>query len=604
MLLAACWLVAWPYLGILQDARLYAVEALGRLHPEVYARDLSLAFGSQGQFTIFPRLFSALIDAIGLDQAAWLLASAGKLLWLAGIALLARTLQASPVWVFGFALILAYPAYYDANTMLSYGESFATPRIYAEALTLFALSAWLGAQRGLALVLIAGALLMHPLMALPGACVLGVLALIKGGRSARVWIGLVALVAVGVLALSHPEVFGRLFMSFDAEWFGVIALRNSYVFLDQWDSAAWGRVVFLLVALGLAARDSRSGVRNVALAMLGVTLTLLVLSWFGAGVWKNVLLTQLQLWRVLWLAQILALLLLAGMLPGLWRGGYADRILAACLAAAFLLDGWSAGLLAVGGVGLRALLQRAKGVNPNTLFWKVLPFLIVLPWLLLQLAAIPWSSFDWRVALGDRVIFVALAGLLYLAARESAPPFRKLFAVVAGFALLGAILAWAPNVFRGSAPNAVYEAMRRDIPPGAVVASAAPSGLAQTWFSLRRAGYANKDQVAGMLFSREEALEGRKRLERLRQAGFPNSDLEWDKKNPRALRPIPVAAVRSLCQDPVLDFVVLEGKAERATVYYSGNKPVMSLYACEPFREGSPVPLQSGIDTTEKEHGT
>src|SRR6187549_3157268 len=49
----ALWIAGVGYHGVMHDARLYSLQALARLHPDLYGQDLYLRFGSQDRFTFF-----------------------------------------------------------------------------------------------------------------------------------------------------------------------------------------------------------------------------------------------------------------------------------------------------------------------------------------------------------------------------------------------------------------------------------------------------------------------------------------------------------------------------------------------------------------------
>lgn len=596
LLLGACWLVAHPHMGLWHDARLYAVDALAHLTPGVFDRDLFLMNGSQGQFTVFPHIFAKLIGLAGLEHAALILALAGKLLWLAALFLLALAMMPRPtLWLLGMVLVMGYPAFYDGHKIFSYGESFVTPRIFAEAFTLLALAAWLKAYRQAALILAVIAGLLHPLMALPGGVLL-TLMYFKSTRYRSAALAASAILAIGVASLLATGLFGRLFEVFDRDWFDVVVLRNPYVFLDQWNAVAFGRVLFLSVVLGLMARESGSRLQPLARAMLVATLALMVVSWVGAAVWKNVLLTQLQLWRVLWLGQIVALLMLAELLPRLWKAGYPDRVLAACLASAFWLDTWAAGAATLGGLLLRTLFVRAAGrIDTTGRVWRALPWVIVLSGLFVHLVSLFYwfvanklnlGVAGWPALLGDRVVLIAILGVLYLTRGKCDARMASLGAAAAAAGLfLAAISVWADTEeHENPGLQMLYQQLRKDIAPGAVVADAMSGSVESTWFELGRASYASQAQSVGALFSREAALVVGRRLELLRDAGFPDSQVEWG-----AARDVQAdltqGAIIRLCQDPDLDYVLAGGAHPEARLYFLNNRPAASVFACGDFRK-------------------
>src|SRR5262245_33405298 len=67
---AGLWLYMTPYIGLGHDAQAYAVQALARHGSPQLAGDVFLAYRSQEEFTVFPFVYSWLIDGLGLDRAA------------------------------------------------------------------------------------------------------------------------------------------------------------------------------------------------------------------------------------------------------------------------------------------------------------------------------------------------------------------------------------------------------------------------------------------------------------------------------------------------------------------------------------------------------
>jgi hypothetical protein len=603
LVMTTCWLIAWPYMGLWHDARLYALEALSRLNPGAFDRDLFLTYGSQGKFTLFPVIFAALIKLLGLDGAAFALTLMGKFLWLGSLLLLTRQLLSWPVGLFGFLLVLAYPGFYDSHKVFAYGESFATPRIYAEAFTLLALGAWLRGRHVAAWLLVLLAGLFHPLMVIPGAALLVWMTAAGLKRTQIVWCVLGLSVVVAFAFMVYPDLKARIFFAYDPVWFEAIALRNPYVFLDRWGGAAFGRMVWVGAVLAIAAREENGILRRFAFAVLLITASLLALSWLGTSVWKNIFLTQLQLWRALWLAQIVSLMLMATLLPRLWKSDYADRILASCLVAALLQDTWTMGLIALVGVAIREASRRTSlSIDTRSFFWRSLPYLIVLPWLLMHFLDMRYwllvndfylSKAGWRVLLADRVVMLAMGIAAYWVLAQAGKGTVKALLGAAGTALLVATLTWSPSGISGSSGlDDVYAQMKQDIPPGSVIASTAQGGVQFIWFKLERSSYVSQDQVVGGLFNRETALEGVRRIRLMEEAGFPNSGSEWGGESPGPeIKKVSIQSIAELCGDTGLDYVVMAGRWERAKQYLQNGRPFLSLYACRDFRVGQGAPL-------------
>lgn len=65
--------LANPYAGLIYDARLYAVQALSRLNPGVFSKDLFFMFGSQDSFSFFSLIHSWFIGMFDLYFGSWIL---------------------------------------------------------------------------------------------------------------------------------------------------------------------------------------------------------------------------------------------------------------------------------------------------------------------------------------------------------------------------------------------------------------------------------------------------------------------------------------------------------------------------------------------------
>src|SRR5207237_2077272 len=84
-LLLALNALARPYAQFAHDARLYSVQVLHQLEPEVYAGDLFLRFGSQDQFSLFSRLAAPLVSFLGLEASFFALYLVFNALFLWGL---------------------------------------------------------------------------------------------------------------------------------------------------------------------------------------------------------------------------------------------------------------------------------------------------------------------------------------------------------------------------------------------------------------------------------------------------------------------------------------------------------------------------------------
>ncbi|HYJ34982.1 MAG TPA: hypothetical protein VEV64_02410, partial [Rhizomicrobium sp.] len=165
--LVVLWLATRHYFGVIQDARFYTLEALRGLHPHAFADDMYFTHGSQGSYSLFSHLYRPFLSWFGVGAAGMAFTLAGQLCWIYGLYRLARGWVGKRFLWLSLATAIVMP---NAYAFFGYGEDFATPRLFAEALTLLGL-AFLHTRPPLSFVLLGLAAALHPLMALPGLAV-------------------------------------------------------------------------------------------------------------------------------------------------------------------------------------------------------------------------------------------------------------------------------------------------------------------------------------------------------------------------------------------------------------------------------------------------
>jgi hypothetical protein len=586
------WLIAHPYFGVWHDSVLYTVQALHRLRPDIWEGDLFFRYGSQDQFTVFSTIHAWLLDVVGIQGSALLLTIVGKILWFAALSyFVAGYLRGFPFWL-GLVVLASYSPIYDGNQIFSYGESFATGRLYAEVLSLFALGLMVrGRERG-GIAMAMAALLLHPLMALPGLAAVALLSRNFGKPLALA--GLAGTATVVVLGLVGIEPFSRLFARFDPLWLEIIEKRVPYIFLENWSDEAFGRLALLVTLLLICRRMLREQtVGRLADRMLMLGFGCLTLAWLGSSMLNDVLITQLQLWRGLWIVQIVALSLLGPLTVLLWGRRAIDRILLICLWSALLLKGLPVGVMTLASLSLWWILDRkAPNWQPTRLIWAAI--------LLLPLVAVVFAAGSiqntaivrhklidrpfWAIALCDPLLAVPiLGGLVLLASR-----YARIGATVAGLAgivtLVAGMMTWDVRYRYYSWDDyaAAAQPLQAIIPVGSTVywlGSAEP-----TWFWLRRAHYVSKQHTVGALFSRKTAMlidyRQSRLLEQKIEDGYPNWQQRYRDSLPPGemedLHPGMKVAVY-LCQDSELDFLVLPENKEFDGIAYRFTYPADDL---------------------------
>ncbi|MGW8394658.1 hypothetical protein [Pseudoduganella sp. HUAS MS19] len=619
MLLAllAVWLYARPWAGIWHDSRLYAAQALRLLNPGQFEHDLYFMFGSQDAFTLFSPLYSVCIRALGLDAGTQLLHTLGSALWLAAAwYLLSGLLRGAMLWV-GLAWLLLLPTDYDPIRAISLAEPYLTPRIFAEALGIFAMACLLrGKWRWLALLLPVS-LVIHPLMTL--ATLLFALLYLASDDPRR----LVPLLVAGVLAAGAGAVldllpFQRLAQTMDPEWYAGVSRLTGLVTWDRWnfhEVASRATVAFSLVltaawlSTGWRARFYYCAAATGALGLLA--------TWLGTSVFHNVLLLQVQTWRAMWLVQLASVIALASLLAAFWhRGRVFQLVLAACMLGIFARDSYG-GLVTLLAC---ALLCWQGGLPspaqlPPRLYGCACCLLVAL--LSIWVAEVDAQSttplnvlyWNYGVASGDRMQWAvtllrlggnALLGMVLMLGIWHAAGRRKLGAwlLAGGMAVLAAAGAlWLRQAstsneqikISAAGLRAVQAAFLPLIPASASVYW--EDDVRFSWFILQRASYASHPQVYGMVFNRGNAIEGVRRLRRLERLGTADvvsSRYQRDTNTlPATVQPADAADIAYVCADAALDFVVLTQKLGKLDVAMAED-PVYGrhyfLYDCAALR--------------------
>lgn len=612
--LLAIWQVARPWWGIWHDGQLYAVQALHLLYPEQFSKDLYFMFGSQDQFTLFGHLHTAFIRVFGLTGAAVVLQVLGDALWLAGAACLQRPfLRGFHFWL-GLALLLTLPSSYGpTGGVFTMGEQFLTPRLFAEAFCMFGLGLalrgkWVRAGAALGL-----ALLLHPLMA-AGALLVGTLYLAWGRwRLAAVVAGAGAALLLGAAMLGIAP-FNRILQQMDPAWLQNVTWMAPMVVWDAWRTADWLSRTALAFSLVLAAAYLSDGVRARFFACVALAGAMgLLASWAGTSLTHNLLLIQVQPWRVLWVLQQLSVIALTWLLAAFWQRGREFRLLLVALVVAELNRSTFGGALAVlAGVGMCLAVRRpAPLAIPQRTYRLAMAGLLALgSFWLKDLLTLVWVDENYGVDLAQlgtvamrTGLGALLAGpLLWCLWRWAGRPQRsaRVLACCLTLPALALTAHWCQQRVAGSlglpetAQHAIQARFLPLIPPQAVVYW--ENDVRMSWFVLQRSSYASSAQLSGAAFNRGTAIEGARRLARLEQLGMKDSVREHDpelrRERQNRLPATSEAGLAYVCADPALDFVVLSSPFRDGLVaQWSGAESDIPfyLYDCARLR-GNHVP--------------
>jgi hypothetical protein len=518
----ALWFLRRPYLGPWHDARIYMGKGLADLDPQGVGADLFFRFDAQSSFSVFSKIVDALIGLLGYGHAALLLTALALALWLAALGgLVARLARGRLYWA-TLIVVAASRGSYGAFEILHYAESFPTPRPFAEAAVLWALSALLAGSwaRASLLLLLAGA--FHPLMALAGAGTVYVYLCLQDRR--WLFLAVAAVACALVAALAGAPLFAQLLERYDRSWLIVLRLRSTYLFPSMWNEAAFAPIFVEAATLGFAATAASTPVKRLFLSALIASLGGLALSYGLGDALPLVLIVQAQLWRGLWLLALFGVLAMCLCVPRLWMQGPAGRAALALFAAAWISpESRESALLCVGAIALfqfRDLLSlRAARVFGHACLGVAALFIAAALGVDAFVALKTWreapeTGFDVAQVFSAGAFvptLIALAALV-LAVSDRRPPRRLSIGATALLALLAAF-GW-----RSGAPFDRALAENRHPPELERMLAAHPGDVLwigeneAPWVWLGRANWASYLQGGGAVFSRPLALVWRDRM--------------------------------------------------------------------------------------------
>ncbi|WP_334166156.1 hypothetical protein [Tepidimonas sp.] len=567
----AVWLLSHPYRGIWHDARVYLVLGLQRLMPEAYAQDVWSAFGSQGGFSLFDEMYAALLLWAPPAAVAKALALAGGVVWVAGLLALAVKLLGWRGGVIAVCLVVILnPSYGLGASVLVTSESFATARPFAMGLALAGLAGWIAGQRALAVLTLATALILHPLMAMGAVACIAALALRDRFVLGLLVADLTALV-LGAGAGLAP------LAPMDPLWTNLVRHTSAIVLPEDIESLSLDRNLWPVAALLLAGRLAPTGRRRFYQAVALVTAWCLLIALVVGLHYPAVLMAQAQLWRVGWLATVVALLACFDVVtaqPAARRRaaslGLAFTYLAtgSGLGSALLLTAYAALLLPPLAEACRALWAShgSKG------FRRLVGTLITLgtcglAWLHFgasEPVEIIWPALNVAIEAHPVLVYGFVPALAAWGIWQLAPHHRAMAAVALASV---ALLLWdqrspSTRILEAGYLNDSDTLLRQlNIRRGEVVYW--PGNDLGPWLTLGTAGYAQNVQGIGIVFSRHHAVTLHARLRTIRELTndrMEPSDSNWSPWDLHApfYHPsyLSSTAIRHLCSDPELDHII------------------------------------------------
>jgi hypothetical protein len=523
LLVIACWMLMHPYRGITHDGTLYGLLALAHLHPGSLDHDLFVRLGVQNDYTVFTPLYAGAARHLGLERAAALLTLLTHLAFFGCAWLLARQFgSARSAWL-GLGLLIALPAYYGWGRVFAYTESFLTPRQSAEAFALAGLTAALGRRHLLTAACMLGSLLLHPIIA-AGAIALWATLFLALPRP-RLALTLV-ITGTALLVILSAFVAKGPFAHFDVHWLTILKDRLKYLFPTQWPADDWGPTVVPLCALFIGALAAKSQpLRQLCLAAVLTVSFGVLIAVVESDALHVIIAGQVQLWRWLWLSGVLAALLVPIIATDCWRAGGLHRAAIVLLAAAWLDTSGMFAVLAA--LGACSFVIAAPGIdNPRLeqlmllsscvlLAFSLSVVVVAIHHSLAQEAGVHAGSLYSRCMqtarlLSDHGALPALALVVACFVSDTGLQWAQLVAALGAAACMAvapqALDRWTQIAY---SPQrlAAFAAWRTAIPPGTPVLWPEDPPM-DDWFVLERPAYWSLYQMAGMVFSRDDAMIG------------------------------------------------------------------------------------------------
>jgi hypothetical protein len=623
-----------PYRGWNHDALFYGLQVANRVEAGRFANDLFLRFGSQDNYSFFSLAATPLARAIGTPATFLLLYLATTVLFFWALIRLVRALVPDGVAAtLGLLFLAVWMPPVGGLDLFHVNENFFTPRLLAHALVLVALERMLAGRWLPCLLLLTGGLLLHPLAGFGGLLLLVFWILFR--CVPRRWlVGLVCVGIAGALTILLVRPIGlRLLGEMDPDWLAVVSIRCPHLFGSEWTPGDWVNVLVATFII-LAAWPYFGGDRRTSAflgALLAVTLLgsvgMLLVCWFPYA-----LLIQGQPFRVLWLVQAMQVPL-AVFLAGIWwaRGRTGPRV------AAVLLLGYLGGGGLPDGMelmlGLFLFLTLAQVLRITRSRWRadwVWPSLagavagtaalrVAVSWVALlmrweDLQAVPdidscLRGFVQVIDPGYRLL-LGLAALLVIGRLTS---FQRTFrfAALATFLVVQLLSAASHHVpglrdrldsyFRDV--QFVRQFLDEQSQPqiGAATVYWPISRLDCLWFDLEVNSYFSWSQLSGVAFSRDTALEGRRRADLVASFELDLLQREQDALPAWRVRDMkrmfradqhtdaPAASdLLKLCAEADLDYVVAR---QEFPGLYAATNGTWFIYDCRALRSRARVVL-------------
>ena len=612
LLLVVVWLIMHRYRGLDNDGQIYALQALVRIHPALGA-DLYFQHTSQDAYTVFSPLYAFFINTLDLRSATLLLTVLFISWFLVAAWMLARNLCGRDISWLSIGALIIIPGAYGGSGIFHFSDLYLTARLPAEAMVVTALALQFRGWKRLSLAIAAGALLVHPLMALPGLLLLICMSVRRETALLGAGVGILGTFGIALVAKWVPEA-AHMITVMDSAWLDVVRERSQFLFLNLWSVADWKlntQPFVSLVITVLAVSNMR--IRQICVGAIVVGLAGLAVALVASCVAPVAILVQGQAWRWVWITDFVSILLLAPTVLCVWRDKKCGP-----LCSILVILGWTFSV--VDGftcVSIALLLWLARSHIAD----RTAPYLRWAGYAL-GVAAAAWVAANCCSILTSPPVVsgyeptalaklssiarldipaVVLIGLLWHWLRISR---SLLWLTTTAVVLLASVVYISPKSFdsfsKAGSPALAEEFAdwRKIIPPTSSVylADKYDTG-AFVWFTLDRPNYLSPDQSAGVVFARATALEIRRRSTVVLPLEKPYWKIQSSLRDSKPMdsrasdyRPLTAKSLIGACSDPQLGFVIAKENVGFGPITHThgGAWKDWNLYDCRHVRSLDP----------------
>jgi hypothetical protein len=247
-----------PYCGIVHDSQLYSGLVLNRIDPDFLSDDLFFRYGSQDKYSLFSPIMAPFVVALGNKTAFFIGYVLSISLFLTALTrLVLKVWPGSPAAIVGLIHLAVIQVPYGGHVPLNVIEPFLSARVPACGLALWAFSDILERRWLRGALAMAVAFGIHPLMTLPVMMILALVFLARRWGALGVAVPTVLSLGAFGAILATPSIATPLFGHFDAYWLELTQETNCYMFPQEWFAWQWFWNLFTLFGLAVAAYVGR-----------------------------------------------------------------------------------------------------------------------------------------------------------------------------------------------------------------------------------------------------------------------------------------------------------------------------------------------------------